>query len=98
MKALFVACLLVCSPAAAQMSSVGCNALSTAANGASSSLDDILSRMDSTAFRKAMPYMPESAKASAENLEDRRMAAQLALSNYQSALQQFAKDIKDCGE
>lgn len=45
-----------------------------------------------------MPYMPESAKASAENLEDRRMAAQLALSNYQSALQQFAKDIKDCGE
>lgn len=99
MKGLVISILLLSSStAAAQMSPVGCNALSASADEASAKLEDVLSHMDSPAFRKAMPYMPTTAQDEAANLENAKVAAQLALLGYQRALKAFSTAIHNCGQ
>ncbi|TJW52864.1 MAG: hypothetical protein E5X65_18225 [Mesorhizobium sp.] len=98
MKKILVILLLASSPAAAQMSPVGCNALSASAEAASARLDDALALMKGDAFRSAMPHMPQQAKAAAADVEDARIAAEMAMREYTHALMDFSTAIRNCGQ
>ncbi|TJU81340.1 MAG: hypothetical protein E5Y15_21140 [Mesorhizobium sp.] len=93
-----LAILLLATPAAAQMSPVGCNALSASAEDASARLDDALAMMKGDAFRAAMPHMPQQAKAAAADVEDARISAEMAMREYTRALLEFSTAIRNCGQ
>lgn len=99
MRALAIAFIIFTSQASAQqMSPVGCNALSDAAINAADTMNGVVTKLTGDAFRKAMPVMPEKAKAPAADVEDARIAAQMALQEYQHALRDFSAAIHDCGQ
>lgn len=94
----FAAALLVTIPARAEdMSPNACNALSNAASNAAENMDGVIKQLSGTAFRQAMPVMPQRAKAPAADVEDARISAQMALQEYQHALQDFSRAINNCG-
>ncbi|RWB66586.1 hypothetical protein [Mesorhizobium sp.] len=98
MKAVLAAALvIVATPAYAQMSPAGCNALSDAASNAARNMDGVIKQLSGDAFRNAMPVMPTKAKAPAADVNDARIAAQMALQEYQHALQDFSRAISNCG-
>jgi hypothetical protein len=98
MKTLLIAILLVTTPAWAQMSPVGCNALSASADNAAAKLDEVIKSLGGDAFHDAIPYMPEKAKAPAADVADARVSAQFALVEYEKSLKDFAAKIKNCGD
>lgn len=98
MRTILAILLLATTPAAAQMSPVGCNALSASAEDASARLDDALALMKGDAFRAAMPHMPQQAKAAAADVEDARIAAEMAMREYTHALMDFSTAIRNCGQ
>ncbi|WP_301011786.1 hypothetical protein [Mesorhizobium sp.] len=98
MKKILAILLLASSPAAAQMTDVGCNALSASAEDASVRLDDMADKMKGGAFLEAMPHMPQKTKAAAADVEDARIAAVMALREYTHALMDFSTAIRNCGQ
>lgn len=98
MKAIALVAVLIATPASAQtMSPVGCNALSDAASNAARNMDGVIKQLSGEAFHNAMPVMPQKAKAPAADVEDARIAAQMALQKYQHALHDFSRAISNCG-
>ncbi|WP_192183284.1 hypothetical protein [Mesorhizobium amorphae] len=95
---LLAALLLVSTPAVAQMSPVGCNALSASADEAAAAIDKSLDQMKGDAFRAAMPHMPEKAKPAAADVEDARISAEMAMREYTHSLRDFATKIQNCGQ
>ncbi|RWB85904.1 MAG: hypothetical protein EOQ52_20345 [Mesorhizobium sp.] len=98
MKAVLAAALLmVAAPASAQMSPSGCNALSDAASNAAEKMSGVIDQLGGDAFKNAMPVMPETSKAPAADVNNARIAAQMALQQYQHALRVFSASIHGCG-
>ncbi|RWD00149.1 MAG: hypothetical protein EOS58_30680 [Mesorhizobium sp.] len=98
MKIVTIAAILITTPASAQMSPAACNALSAAATNAAADMNGIISQLNGEAFRKAMPVMPEKAKVIAPDVDNARMAARMALQEYQHALQAFSAAMQNCGQ
>ncbi|MGX9145951.1 hypothetical protein [Mesorhizobium sp. 128a] len=98
MKLLLAAILLVSTPAGAQMSPVGCNALSASADTAAAKVDEVIKSLSGDVFRNAIPYMPEKAKSPAADVADARVSAQFALVEYAKSLKDFSAKIRNCGD
>lgn len=98
MRAILLSLLLATSASADEMTPVGCNALGLSAGRAADRLEETITTMRTTAFRDAIPYMPESTQASANDVEDTRRMAEIFVNNYAKALRAFSEKIKNCGE
>ncbi len=96
MRALAVAIVLIATPASG-MSPAACDALGNAADNAAENMDGVIGQLTGEAFRNAMPMIPEDAKNEAVDVDNARIAAQLALRQYQRALKTFSSAIQNCG-
>lgn len=91
--------LALSSPASAQMTATGCDALSQSAGRAASNLEHMRSTMTKgSAFHDAIEHMPQSAQAAASKVEATRSAAAAVIKDYVNALRDFSEKIKDCGK
>ena len=98
MKTLLAVLLLAATPASAQTSSPdACNTFSTSALNAAAAIDQALDGMSGSAFRAAMPTMPEKVKPAAADVEEARISAVAAMREYTRSMKDFAAKIQNCG-